>query len=137
MRIIKSTNDQTILFDDSEILIFNTQNISRQQRFIIAIFGILIAIAGIFFHLQDETVFFFLSYLVLLFVWGTYFVSYLVRKKDPEIIKYNELSKVEVLSQEKKSTIKLYFKNKSIPLKYKTKKLDVDIIQFLKNKNLI
>lgn len=137
MRIIKSTKDHTILFDDSEILIFNTQYISRKQRFVIAIFGIVIAIAGIIFHIKDQSLFFFGSYLILLIVWGSYFVSYLVRKKDPELIKYDELSRVEVLSHEKSSTIKFHFKNQSRPLKYKTKNLDVDFIEFLKGKNLI
>ena len=137
MRIIKSTKDQTILFDDSEILIFNTQNISRQQQFVIAIFGILIAIAGIIFHVKDETIFFFVSYLVLLTVWGSYFISYLVRKKDPNFIKYNELSKIEVLPEEKISTFKLYFKDQSKPLKFYTKELDVNCVEFLKHKNLI
>ena len=137
MRIVKSTKDQTILFDDSEILIFNTQYISRKQRFVIAIFGIVIAIAGIIFHVKDETLFFFASYLVLLIVWGSYFILYLVRKKDPNLVKYSELSKIEAISHGKISTIKLFFKDQSRPLKFKTKDLDVNCVEFLKHKNLI
>jgi len=137
VHIIKPTSDQTIIFDDSEILILNNQYITKKQRFVIAIFGILIAASGIIFHYKDETIFFFTSYILLFIVWGSYFITYLIKKKDPELIKYKDLSRIEVTSYRKKNILKLYISNTAKPFRIITKHLDIELINFLKNKNLI
>lgn len=136
MYVIKSTSDENILFDEKEILILNNQYITKQQRFIIAIIGILIAIIGIIFHYREETLFFFIAYILLLVVWGGYFIGYLIKKKDPEIIKYDELTKIEVKSSGRKIIIKLFIKDRSDPFKITTKQIDENFIEFLKKMNL-
>ena len=63
MYLLKSTTGQTILFDDGEISFFNNPYITKQQRFIIAIFGIVIAVIGLFFHIKDKHLLFLIAYL--------------------------------------------------------------------------
>ena len=137
MYLLKSTTGQTILFDDGEISFFNNPYITKQQRFIIAIFGIVIAVIGLFFHIKDKHLLFLIAYLILFLVWGSYFIMYLIKNKDPEIIKYSEISGIDLKQGDKVSIMKISYDNNSKTYKIKTTQLEKDLVKFLDSKRLL